>query len=223
MIQKVIYRRKAESLAPGRGLLLNYILWGWRYEGAAAGEASLPYPSRSCPCGSCCWRGIPCSQWETRTGSKERVPERGGWRKREESHLRDSCREVWDAEGLGSGTASGRSLGLLSAPGQLNIANPPEQRASRIFLRRNPMLPSRVILRPLLGSSFTLTPFLLLDSQWVVGWEAGDLALYSEVETHFFAIRQPGTWHSGCLRSRRFSRPGQPCVGGRNFPILTLN
>lgn len=27
MIQKVIYRRKAESLAPGRGLLLNYILW----------------------------------------------------------------------------------------------------------------------------------------------------------------------------------------------------
>lgn len=27
MIQ-VIYRRKAESLAPGRGLPLNYILWG---------------------------------------------------------------------------------------------------------------------------------------------------------------------------------------------------
>lgn len=47
------------------------------------------------------------------------------------------------------------------------------------------------ILRLLLGSSFTLTPFLLLDSQWAVGWEAGDLALYSEVKTHFFAIRQP--------------------------------
>lgn len=28
MIQKVIYRRKTESLAPGRGLLLNYILGG---------------------------------------------------------------------------------------------------------------------------------------------------------------------------------------------------
>lgn len=28
MIQNVIYRRKAESLAPGRGLLLNYILGG---------------------------------------------------------------------------------------------------------------------------------------------------------------------------------------------------
>lgn len=44
MIQKVIYRRKAESLAPGRGLLVNYILGGGGMSGAAGGIDFYPSP-----------------------------------------------------------------------------------------------------------------------------------------------------------------------------------
>ena len=60
---------------------------------------------------------------------------------------------------LGSVTASGRSLGLLSAPGQLNIANPSGQRVSRIFLRAqsHPFPPGAY---PMAASWF----FLHLDS-----------------------------------------------------------
>ena len=94
--------------------------------------------------------------------------------------------------GLGSVTALGRSLGLLSAPGQPNIANPPEQRVSRIFLRPQPhTFPPGVYPTAASGFFLHLDSFLLLDFQWAVGWEAGDLPLYSEVETHFFGIRQP--------------------------------
>ena len=68
MILKVIYRRKTESLAPGRGLLLNYILWGVEVRGGQQqGSASHPLPLQvlsleppqlqASPCGSCCWRG----------------------------------------------------------------------------------------------------------------------------------------------------------------------
>ena len=88
--------------------------------------------------------------------------------------------------GLGSVTALGRSLGLLSAPGQPNIANPPEQRVSRIFLRPQPhTFPPGVYPTAASGFFLHLDSFLLLDFQWAVGWEAGDLPLYSEVETHF--------------------------------------
>lgn len=71
MIQKVIYRRKAESLAPGRGLLLNYILWGVEVmRGQQQGSASYPPPPGLVPVAPVAGEGIPCSQWETRTGRK---------------------------------------------------------------------------------------------------------------------------------------------------------
>lgn len=67
MIQNVIYRRKAESLAPGRDLLLNYILWGVEVcVGLQPGKDFhlLPATSSLCcpsskqgPSLSCCQRG----------------------------------------------------------------------------------------------------------------------------------------------------------------------
>lgn len=47
MTQKVIYRQKAEGLAPGRSLLLNYILWGVEVCGATVRERLLPHPFRA--------------------------------------------------------------------------------------------------------------------------------------------------------------------------------
>lgn len=140
MIQKVIYRRKAESLAPGRGLLLNYILWGVEVRGGQQqGSASYPLPLQVLSL----WlllleREFPVLSGRLGQGAG-RVPERGGVEEkgRVPSPGTPAGRSGMQ-RGLGSGTASGRSLGLLSAPGQLNIANPPEQRASRIFLRPQP-------------------------------------------------------------------------------------
>lgn len=45
MTQKVIYRRKTESLAPGRSLLLNYILWGVEVCGATVRRDFYLVPS----------------------------------------------------------------------------------------------------------------------------------------------------------------------------------
>lgn len=55
MIQKVIYRRKAESLAPGRsGCLITFFGlggWGWGGDewGGSRGSTFTPSPSRPCP------------------------------------------------------------------------------------------------------------------------------------------------------------------------------
>lgn len=146
MIQKVIYRRKAESLAPGRGLLLNYILWGVEVRGGSSrGAPPTPSPSRSCPwsrpnsrpvpVAPVAGEGIPCSQWETRTGSRKSSEREGVEEKGRVLSPGTPAGGSGMQRGLGSVTALGRSLGLLSAPGQPNIANPPEQRVSRIFLR----------------------------------------------------------------------------------------
>ena len=70
MIQKVIYRRKTESLAPGRGLLLNYILWGVEVRGGQQqGSASHPLPLQVPGTARSGWRvgdQHPASSWVCR-------------------------------------------------------------------------------------------------------------------------------------------------------------
>lgn len=84
MIQKVIYRRKAESLAPGRACCLITFFGGWMYEwGSSRGPTSTLSPSRPRPCGcpiskqgpsfSCCWRGNPLFPRRDWWGEQERL------------------------------------------------------------------------------------------------------------------------------------------------------
>lgn len=102
MIQKVIYRRKAESLAPGRGLLLNYILWGVEVRGGQQqGSASHPLPLQVLSL----WLLLLEREFPVLSGrlGQEEFLREEGWRRREESHLPGllqgglGCRGGWEA------------------------------------------------------------------------------------------------------------------------------
>lgn len=72
MIQKVIYEEtEGRKRLLAEACCLITFFGGGGSRGQQQGSASYPLPLQVLSCGSCCWRGNSCSQWETRTGSRK--------------------------------------------------------------------------------------------------------------------------------------------------------